>query len=56
MAISLSNLVDNLVEVIHEIKCEYCVFFFSEYESCKDDLIRYKCLSRNKNYSNKIYE
>ena len=29
---------------------------FLEYESVKDNLIKYKCLSCNKDYSNKIYE
>ena len=47
---SLSNHVDNLAEGIHKIKDCDC---FLEYESVKDDLIEYKCLSCNKNYSNK---
>ena len=38
-----------------EIKCKDCDCFL-EYESVKDNLIKYKCLSCNKNYSNKIYE
>ena len=50
-----SNLVDNLVEGIDEIKCKDCGFFL-EYESVKDDLIKYKCLSCNKYYSNKFDE
>ena len=37
MASSLSNLVDNLTEGVHEIKCKYCDCFF-EYESVKDNL------------------
>ena len=45
MTTSLLNLVDNLTEVIHEIKCKDCGFFL-EYESVK----KYKCLSCNKNY------
>ena len=52
MASSLSNLVDNPAEGIHTIKCKDCECFF-EYESVKDNLIKYKCLSCNKNYSNK---
>ena len=48
MATSLSNLVDNLAEGIHKIKCEY--------ERFKKNLIKYKCLSCNKDYSNKIDE
>ena len=49
MATSLSNLVDNLTEEIHNIKCRYCDCFF-EYESVKDISIKYKRLSSNKNY------
>ena len=55
MATSLSNLVDNLTEGIHKIKCKDCDCFL-EYESVKDNLIKYKCLSCNKDYSNKIDE
>ena len=53
MATSLSNLVDNITEGIHKIKCKdyYC---FLEYESAKDNLIRYKCLSCNKDYLKKL--
>ena len=50
MATSLSNLVDNLTEEIHKIKCKYCYCFF------KDNLIKYKCLSCNKDYLNKLDE
>ena len=53
MASSLLNLVDNFAEGIHKIKCKYCDCFL-EYESAKDNLIKYKCLSFNKNYSNKF--
>ena len=56
MASSLSTLVDdNLAEGIHKIKWKdsYC---FLEYESVKDKLIKYKSLSCNKDYSNKIDE
>ena len=55
MATSLSNLVDNLTEEIHKIKCKVCDWFL-EYESFNDNLIKYKCLSCNKDYSNKIDE
>ena len=51
----LSNLVDNLTEGVHKIKCKDCDCFF-EYESVKDNLIKYKCLSCNKGYSNKTDE
>ena len=43
MASSLSNLVDNLAEGIHKIKCKDCDCFL-EYESVKGNLIKYKCL------------
>ena len=55
MASSLSNLVYNLVERIHKIKCKDCDCFF-EYEIVKDNLIKYKCLSCNKDYANKLDE
>ena len=42
MASSLSNLVDNLKEGIHKIKSkDYDCFL--EYESVKDNLIKYEC-------------
>ena len=52
MASSFSNLVDNLTEGIHKIKCKDfdCL---REYESIRDNLIKHKCLSCNKDYSNK---
>ena len=50
MASSLSNLVDHLAEGIHKIKGkEYDSFL--EYENVKEDLIEYKYLSCNKDYS-----
>ena len=52
MATSLSNLVDNLTEGIHKIKCKDCDWFL-KYERVKNNLIS-KCLSCNKDYSNKI--
>ena len=55
MASSLSNLINNLAEGIHKIVCKDCDCFL-EYESIKDNLIKYKCLSCNKNYSNKLDE
>ena len=55
MATSSSHLVDNLTERIHKIKCKDCDCFL-EYESVKDNLIKYKCLSCNKYNSNKIAE
>ena len=51
MPSSLPNLVANNVEGIQKIKCkEYDCFL--EYESVKNNLIKYKCLSCNKDYSN----
>ena len=51
----LLNLVDNLAEGIYKIKCKDCDCLL-EYESVKDNLIKYKCLSCNKDYSNKLHE
>ena len=48
-----SSLVDNLTEGIHKIKCKDCGGFI-EYEIVKGNLIKYKCLSCNKDYSKKI--
>ena len=55
MASSLSNLVDNLAEVVHKTKCKDFDCFL-EYESVKGNLIKYKCLSCNKDYPNKLDE
>ena len=55
MASSWSNLVDNLAEGIHKIKFRDCDFFL-EHESVKDNSIKYKRLSCNNDYSNKIDE
>ena len=53
MATWLSNYVDNLEGETHKVKCKdfHC---FLEYERLKDKLIKYKCLSCNKDYLNKI--
>ena len=51
----LSNLVDNLAEGIHKIKCKDSDFFL-KYESVKGNLIKYKCLTCNKDHSNKLDE
>ena len=54
MASSLSNLIDNLAEGIHNIKCKDCNWFL-EYKTVKDEnVIKYKCAPCNKNYSSKI--
>ena len=55
MVSSLPNLVDNLAEGIHKIKCKDCDCFF-EYESVKHNLIKFKCLSYKKDYSSKLDE
>ena len=52
---SLSNPLDNLAEGVHKIKCRDCDFLL-EYKSVKDNLIKRKCLSCYKDYSNKIDE
>ena len=71
MASSLSNLVNNLSEGIHKIKCKYghddkkcetCEnrnkYFdcFLEYTNFKEDLKEYKCLCCNEYYKQKFYE
>ena len=53
MASSLSNLVDNLAEGFHKIKCKDCDCF-REYENVKDNLTKYECLSCNKDLSFKF--
>ena len=55
MATSLSNLIDNLTEGVHKIKCKDCHCFL-KYESVNDNWVKYKCLSCKKDYSNKIDE
>ena len=52
-ASSLSNLIDNLTEVIHKNKCKKYDRFL-EYISVKSNLIKYKSLSCNEDYSNKL--
>ena len=69
MASFLSNLVNNLSEVISRVKCKYghdykkcqtcgikCKYCdcFLEYTHFKDDLIEYKCLCCKKNYQQKF--
>ena len=49
MTSSLSNLVDNLAEGTHEIKCKDWECFL-ECESVNDSLIKCTCLSCNKDY------
>ena len=51
MATSLSNLVSNLTEAIHENRCKDC-----DCLSIKDNSIKYKYLFCNENYSNKLNE
>ena len=55
MPISLSNLVDNLVEEIHIIKCKDCSCFL-QYKNIKDSLIKYQFLSCNEEDVKKIDE
>ena len=55
MTSSLSNLIDNLAEGIHKIKCKDCDVFL-EYGSAKGNLMKYKRLSCNNDYSNKLDE
>ena len=55
MGTSLSKLVDNLKEEIHRTKYRNWDCFL-EYESVKDYLIIYKCLSCNRDYSSMLNE
>ena len=55
MASSLSNLVDNITEGTHKIKCTDCDCFL-EYESFNDNSIKCKYPSCNKDYSSKFHE
>ena len=55
MGTSLSKLVDNLKEEIRTTKCRNWDCFL-EYESVKDNLIIYKCLSCNRDYSSMLNE
>ena len=48
----LSIFFDNLAGEIDKVKVKDCKFF-SEYKSFKNNLPKRKCLSCNKNYSNK---
>ena len=53
MASSLSNLANNLAEgIFNKLFKEY----FLEHENVNDNLIKYRCLSCNKNYLNKVDE
>ena len=56
MVTLLSNIFANLTEGIHKIKCKDCDWKDKdlEYESVKDNLIKYKSLSYNQGYSSKI--
>ena len=69
MASSLSNLVNNLSEGTHRIKCKYrdgdkkyetCrikykyLNYFVEYTNFKDDLGEYKCLCYKQNYNTSL--
>ena len=54
-ATSLSNLFDNLTERIRKTKWKDCDCFL-DYFRVKDNLIKYKCFSCNKDYSEKIDE
>ena len=49
MSSSLSNLVDNLSEGLHNYKCADCKSCL-DYISTKDDQLMFKCTKCNKNY------
>ena len=52
---SLSDIIDNLADRIHKGKYKDCNCFL-DYESVKDNLIKYKCLYCNEDYSKKFDE
>ena len=54
-ASSLSTIFDNLAKGIHKIRCKVCNCFF-QYNNVKDNLIKDKCLSCNKECLNKVNE
>ena len=71
MARSLSNLVNNLSEVIHRIKCKFGHYdkkcktyrikcnhchYFLEYTNFEDNLREYKRLCSSKNYQHELDE
>ena len=71
MASTLSNRVNNIFEVIHEVKCKYGhddqkyensgiklnnYDNFLEYTNFEDDLIKHKRLCCNKNYKKKMFD
>ena len=53
MASSLPYLFFNLAEGIRKIKCKACDYIL-DYKSVKENLIKYKCLPCNKDYSNNL--
>ena len=55
VASSLSSLVDDLAEGIHTIKCKLSDYFL-EYESVKDNSVKWKCASCDQDYSKKTDE
>ena len=55
MASLLPNLVDNLAEETHKVKCKDYDFFL-EYEHFKENSVKHKCLSCNKDHLNKTDE
>ena len=55
MATSLAKLEDDLSEGIHKIECKDCGCSL-KHESVKNNFIKYKCFSCNKNYSEKLNE
>ena len=55
LATLLTKLVDNLSNRIHNSRCKGCNCFL-EHENVKSNLIKYNCLTCNKNYSEKLNE
>ena len=55
MSTSLSNLVDNLSESLHNDKCEDCMSYLN-YMTTKDEQLIFKCSSCGENYEKDFNE
>ena len=49
MSTSLSKLIDNLSEGLHNYKCKYCKSYL-DYVTIKDNQLIFRCFSCKKNY------
>ena len=55
MATLLSDLVNDLTEAIHKLKCKICGCFL-EYKKVEGNLIKHNCSSCNKDFAIKLDE